>query len=543
MKFFFLFIIYILIGQSSFAQPVQKLILNSSDSTLINDFHPKFDSKQNFLFTPKTDSGYVMISNYDTTGPIYNQSFADMESYQLGNSEKKTLFISGILPYRYNSIGGENWSFFRYPKSQNGTHEAIAIQCNDKVSIFIDGRLIKQIDTLSNERIFTTSGKSIRQLENKKQIYNSTTWAGLSNNGNCIYSLEENMKHFLYLNHKLIDSSDVSFYRPIINNNGKFIYYKTEIFRDSSKVKFLKYVHNGDTIIGPIYSHMSDYGIMENGGYFYLDFYNQNSFILVNNQQHHDTIRGKIEKIIIPDEEHYLCVKSRQDDNLIYFNSQTVLIPNSKILIAASDTAGNSALIYAQNLDFFYWNNGKTVRIEPEKSDAKIIPVSTDTYGNFIILYETLDSSYLYRNDELLFSSSNKDLKLKELNKFMAYFPDKTIYSDGDQIIYLEVNGNAYLIEGTRVKHHIPKLKRPNGLSTRKTLIGEVITGEILEDHYYFIRKDNEYEYSLYVDGKFIWRLENIQRMFNSSSLINNEIVLYGIKEFSLYSFSTFLEE
>jgi|GEM_PF-3200043 len=519
------------------AQIQEKLLLKCNDSTILKQFLPNFDDQGNFLFRIETDSGDYVITANDTVGPMFGYATGGMSSHSHPDKEKGTYYISDNLPFYFGPTNGADWSYFRRPESKNQMHEAVAIQEFDHVNIYIDGQLIKQIDTLSNGQI-TVNGLFVNQLTNKKNNFDNDYWACLSNNGHTIYSLDENRIHNLYVDHKLVDTSLINFYKPMINDNGDFIYYKTYKVGDGDSAKYLKYVKTKDTLIGPIKERLWNYAMMNNGGYFYLDSEKWNTFLLINNHLYIDSVRGEIKRILIPDNNHFLCLKEKNKKYVVFSNDTIYNLDYDQVYLPSIDKKGDISLLVVEDYYLYLWKNGKKDKEPITKYGVRPKPISLDAHGNAIVMYEVNDSCFIYRNDELKFSAAKGEINYTDLKNMVSYFPSRDIYSTGQNLTYLIVKDSAYIIHNAEFSKAIPTIRKSSNLSSRDAQPGEIVTGGIVDDQYYFIWKETDRTFTMFVNGKIIGHLEGMDRVFGKSALLGNNLLFYGVKDFSLYQYT-----
>lgn len=537
MKIIFTVICFFGNNSELFSQIQEKLLLACNDSTILNKLLPKFDDKGNFLYRIETDSGDFVIMNNDTIGPMFGYAVGGMSNHSHRNKEKGDFYLSSKLPFCYGPTTGSNWSYFRRPESKNRMHEAVVIQEDDHISIFIDGKLIKQIDTLSRTQILL-NGEFSEQLKNKKRYLESDDWAYLSDNGNVIYSLEENRVHHLYVNHVLVDTSLMRFEKPMINDEGDYIFYKTLKIGSGDSVKYIRYVHTKDTLIGPIEKFLWNHSIMNNGGYFYLDIDKWNSHILINNTLYIDSVEGKVKSILLPNEKHFLCLKEIDKRHTIFFTDTVYSLDYEQVYLPTIDRAGNSSMFVIDDYHLYTWKNGKRGEFPITKFGVRPKPISLDAQGNTVVFYEVNDSSYIFRNDDLLFQAKNDEIRYSELKNCVSYFPSREIYSDGQNLIFLTVKDSSYIIQNAEISKSFLAVTPMLHLSSRDAELGEIVTGGVVEGHYYFIWKEDMQKFTILLDGKVIGSLEGVDRVFNRSAINGNSLVFYGIRNLSLYQYT-----
>lgn len=519
------------------AQVHEKILLKCSDSTLLKEYLPKFDDKGNFLFRIESETGDFVITNKDTIGPMYGFATGGMSSHYHPNKKKGQYYISDELPFCFGPTNGANWSYFRRPESKNLMHEFVVFQEKDAIKIYFDGLQIKQIDTLSTSNI-KVNNEYVNQLANKKYQFDNNYWAYISNNGNSIYSLEENRIHNLYVNHKKIDSSLISFYKPMINDHNDVIYYKTLKNGEGDSAKYFRYVYSKNTVIGPINKSLWINAILDNGGYFYLDSDNWNTLILINNKLYNNLEKGEIKQILIPDNKHFLCIKEQNKKQLIYTSDTVYQLEFDQIYLPTINTKGDVSMLVVDDYYMYRWTNGKLDTKPLTNYGVRPKPISLDAQGNAVLIYETNDSCYVYHNEILKFKESKNNVFYTDLKNIVCYFPNRDIYNNGQNHTYFAVKDSAYVISNSVFSPSFPSVKRNSHLSSRDVGLKEIVTANILENGFYFIYKSDEHEYAIVVNGKTIEKIKGIDRVFEKSSIKGNTIIFYGIKNFSLYQFT-----
>lgn len=485
----------------------------------------------------QTDSGMYAIGNYDTIGPLHDWGGGIFRDSRFDKVPEE-YFSTGNLPHWYGPSKGENWAHFRRPESKNELHEAVAIHEEDSILIYVDGKLIKKIDTLCRAYISKESGKPVNELFFKKSHYSSNSWATLSDNGNVIYALEENYKSTLYVNHKAIDLSDISFNHSMINNAGEYIYYRAAMVGEGDSAECHRYVHVKDTIIGPITERLTVEGIMNDGGYYYLDGETFNNFILINNEIHTDTIYCEVEKIIIPNDKDYFCLKKREDQWIVHANGITHELDYKEVFSPSMDENGNFAMFVIEDYYLYRWLNGVREKKPIMNYGVRPIPLYIHPNGDAIILYVKEDSCYLYRNDELLFSTLKGEIRASDLNSMLGRFKNNDIHKNQHDYIYLEVKDSAYILTDGVFSEAISHIAPITGYGMKEVFPSQLVHGRVQEKGFHFIKKEEDKRYSITINNDFHGSIENVSRVFANSFFDGKKLVFYGIKELSLYQFT-----
>ncbi len=537
MKSILIFLFLVCINPILVGQVREKLLLKCTDSTLLKEYLPQFDDKGNFLFRFESDTGDFVITANDTIGPMFGYATGGMTSHYHPDEEKGKYYISDDLPFCFGPTTGANWSYFRRPESKNLMHEFVVFQENEAINIYFDGKLIKQIDTLSTSSV-KVNNEYVNQLSNKKYNFDNNYWAFISNNGKSIYSLEENRIHNLYVNHQKVDSSLIGFYKPMINDHNDFIYYKTFKNGEGDSAKYFRYVYNKNTVIGPINKSLWENAILDNGGYFYLDSDDWNTLILINNKLYANLEKGKVKQILIPDNKHFLCIKE-QDEKLLVYTSDTVFqLDFEHIYLPTINKKGDISMLVVDQFYLYRWTNGKLDTKPLTNYGVRPKPISLDAQGNAVVMYETNDSCYVYRNDVLKFKEAKNNVFYTDLKNMVFHYPNRDIYNNGQNHTYFAIKDSAYVISNSVFSQSFPAVKRNSHLSSRDAGPKEIVTGDILEDDYYFICKNDKDEFSIIVNGIIKEKIKGVDRIFEKSTIQGNTLIFYGIKNFSLYQFT-----
>ncbi len=340
-------------------------------------------------------------------------------------------------------------------------------------------------------------------------------WCVVSNNGNVLYTIKKNRLNYLYLNYKLIDSTQDDYDWMHVDDDGDFCY-----TLGVHKVDPTKWLNQGEFIPYPPIKQkvFRQVAIDEQERYQYQDSIylyqnNPSGFGLhaVNRTQWKREIRAvitahgrrKYSLSYIP----AIGVSNPSSDTdnaaaLIYVNDTPVKLPYTHIFLPCIDSLGNYAL-FGQRGYFMYRNvNGKE-HVEPlSQHGVRAKPISIDAKGNTICSYETDDSVYVYENNRLFGKCAIAQYTLPQMSNIVP-LPSLRHYLKGKppELSFFCLDTACYVVYRNAISP--PLLKFETHLSGER-IAGHILYADYNTHGYCLLQKTGDHSYSLMVNNRNI---------------------------------------
>lgn len=514
----------------------ERLILTDKKySTLLKAGSMQFDVNGDYLFEIEKKDNYYFISKSGKSQAFKLDWGSSIARFKSKKNESQGFYKCSSTTL-FGPVIGEDIAYFRNPESANSKHVAIPCLLKDSIAIYIDGELKLKIDTFSNVQM-TINSKKASPYAAKKKHFESADWMSLSNNGNYIFTVENNLLYRLYVNGKQIDSSTGKFYQLKINDNGDYTYAKGRkpLPGENDKYNYMFFIHTKDTALG--YVRTVWYcDLKENGAYYYCGDDNGPEYIAINNTVHKNL--KSISNITLIDKENYLFTYKENGANKINVNGKTFNFPFEKIYYPSLDGNGNFSLYGLKDFFLYKFVNGKQDPDPISKYDVRATPIYISPTGVSLHYFKTDDSTYLYQDNKLLFPafSNSKSFSVRPYSDIM---PRDFVFGEannGNSLCYIVIDTAGYLVyNGVFSK---PMRPAPNR-SFEEKKIGEIVYGNFSDKGFFVIQKTAKNKFLININNTIYKEVDGIQKILEDSCYFDGkELVFFGIKGLSFYQYT-----
>lgn len=475
------------------AQQVEKKFLFTLPDIFSNEGSAvDFDTVGNYCCYKWRGEGQV-VTNTRTYGPFkITKGWPGMVIFY-NEENNNQYFKGGNSTVLYGPIDGS----IRWKSSTgiNGERDFSFILKNEAgFNHYINGKLV----------ITTNSGPCTQQ------------WCVFSNNGHVLYTVKNNRRNFMFLDGKLIDSTNTldDYDWLLVDDTGHFCYTLGQ-----QRERFMPYPADRQKTFSPVAmttdpkARESIYtGLASDSIYVYqikegrtiliklhrIEFYQEYLEIV--------TASGK-ETIFLgyrPEEGPAQSVSEYRDTILqIHLNNKIVKLPYKNIFRPCIDSFGHYALFGQRGYYLFKNVNGVEFPQPLTKHGVRAKPISIDVQGNVICYYETDDSVYVYENDRLFgkcviahfMCNDGEPLKIYRKTLDRITYRSYRLPAFGIDSVYYIVYQNAIS----------PAMLKPDNQHTHELpLKGDAIYSTVNEYGYCELRKTGEGSYSLTINNKRI---------------------------------------
>ncbi|NOQ71732.1 MAG: hypothetical protein GQ574_07020 [Crocinitomix sp.] len=515
-----------LLSFNGFGQTLtEKLILqDSSDSVYLKESSGRFDKDGNYCFQIKIDTLEYFITNKDTFG---------------GLKSIRGIGGGGGGAISYGSAGWKDRSTPYYYKNGLGTRVyGTAIGKVEDFQSNVSHESISFVSTTDDSVYYHLNGHLVSSaLKNPKTYYRTANdFAAFSENGNAIYWIFEDSTFQLFVNNQLIDSSKFRFIQMAINDNGDYIYAKGHKPKKKiGRYDYIFYIHANNITFDYVRT-VWDYELKPNGAYYYSGDDNGTDYIAINDKLYRDL--DYVSNITLLDKENFFFTFGENDKTKINVNGQVFSYNYDEILKPTMDKAGNFSCYTV--IDYYLYKivNGKKIEAPISKYGVRGVPVYISPTGSSIHYFKTDDSTYLYRDEKLLFKPiSNKTQFRIEPTKFLIsnyYKRGKT--KNGKSLFYMEYDDKAYFVyNGELSQQTIPKVTRSYA---RTATIGNIVISQHNDLGYFVVQQTGEQQFMITMNNQVYQELNGVDKILDYSYFFSeNGLVLYGIKNAAYYQY------
>lgn len=516
----------------------EKLMLTDSpDSSLLKAKLITFDQEGNYFIQQKNEERqYRFIQNQDTIGPLKLKVGAMIAKY-ISLDSSKQIFYRTPKNRLWGPLPGEDMGSYKYPLSKNGEHFALPVLLDDKIVIYFDGEVIHEIDTISGAKIYFEK-KKMGPLEAKKHQFESDDWMYISNSGNYIYSLENELNYTLYLNGTPIDSSLNDFSQLKVNDQGDYLYAKGRKPREDEPYtdNYMFFLHTQDSVFGPVRTAWNS-ELKKDGAYYYTADDDGPDYILINNQLFRDVY--EVENIRLLDKDNFLFTYKRNDSLFINVNGKSYFLDYEKIYYPNIDEEGNFALYGLRDYYLYKFVNGEEIKEAITNYGVRPTPLYIDPLGESLHIFKTDDSVYLYREDTLLFPAlvSGESFSFLEAREFIFLHKGKMKPHETHSLFGLNIRGNAYMVFKGALSQPLLPLQKLSWMEDKP--IGEIIAGGINEQGFFAIQKLGDDNWLLNVNNTHYHEFQGADRILYYNCFFDgHKLIFYGLKGLSFYQFT-----
>lgn len=515
----------------------ERVILSDTrDSILLNAESVNFDLNGDYSFEVKDKDGFAIITKLGKTQSLVREHGGTVSQFA-SKVDRTQKFYRCSSTKLFGPLIGTQIEGVKYPVSQNSKHVAIPCRIRDSIAIYIDGELKMKIDTSSRRAVWIGTRKA-SPYEAKKSRFNSDDWLDFSNNGNCIYSVENDSLNRLFVNGKQIDSSESEFYQLRINDNGDYIYSKGRrpLLGENNKYAFMFFLHTKDTVLGHVRT-VWEVDLKNNGAYYYSGDDNGTYYIAINN-----TLQKRLKSvsnITLIDKTNYLFTYTENDVNKINVNGKVFEHSYEDVCCFSLDRHGNYAFYGKKDYYIYKYVNGRQNPNPISKYEVRATPLFVSPTGASLHYFKTDDSTYLYQDDTLLFNaiSNATNFNIQPFSELIPYVSYRRNVNNVNSILYLEIDTVGYIVFNGAFSSPMKGVTKPSW--TREKQVGEIVAGRI-EDHGFFaIQKTGDSDYVININNVVFKAIDGVQKILVDSCYFENgTLVFYAIKGLSFIQYT-----
>ncbi len=537
MRITFILFIGLIANSELIGQSVQEklMLTDTKDSVLLKSESPNFDSTGRYLFETVNDSGEYFIDNNGKTGPLKQNWGSSISKYTLLKDEDVFYYHSAALRI-FGPFKGDDLAHFRNPISKNKQHVATPCFFKDRIAIYIDGKLITKVDTLTKKEWYSNL-KQENPFESKEIYFQSDDWCQLSNNGNCLFSVENGLRYNLFFNGSIINTSENEIYPVRVNDNGNYIYSvgRKPMKNENYTYDYMFFIHTKDSVFAPVRTVWDSY-LNEDGSYYCKGDDSGPEYILIDNAMYKGI--KEINCIRLPDKTHYMFSYAKDDGHYMNVNGKSEEYNFQDIFYPTLDTNGNYAFYGLRNYYLYKFINGKEISEPITKYGVRPVPLYISPTGESLHIFKTEDSTYLYRDDKMLYKLSNdKNLSIIEPMDFLTgeYEKDKPL--EGNNFFYMEIDSVGYVVFNGQFSR--PMLPAKTHGSDDEKPIGQIISAERVGHGFYFIQKTGARKYLININNSVYREVDDLDRIYSGNTFFDGgKLIFYGVKGLSFYQFS-----
>ena len=497
----------------------ERLILtDTQDSIFLKSSRIAFDRLGNYCFEIKKDGQEYFITNNDTIGGF---KFIGSTFGRGGNINYTYSYDPKDKPYYYKNSYGTNV----YGTAMGKIESTQTSDTRENLAI---------VTILNNAVYYYINGKLITKDRKKNQAYYGiiNDWVAFSENGNVIYFVKQGSVYNLYVNGKLIDSSKFEYTQLAINNNGAYIFAKGKRPKKPiEKYNYMFFIHSTDTILGYVRT-VWNYKLKENGAYYYSGDDNGTDYIAINGKLHKD-IDKNISNIILVDKDIYSYCFREKGENKINVNGTIYSYDFEQIFFPTLDKLGNFAFYGLKDYYLYKFINGEKVKDPLSKYDVRATPLYISPKGESVHFFNTDDSTYLYRNDSLVFQPISKNTNFKII-PHKEVLPTNFLNEgteNGNSLFYLEYEQQGYFVFNGVFSIPLMPLKY-------NEQIGSIVAGIFNDYGFFFIQKIDDKKYLININNKTYKELDSVDYFIDDNYFFDDKsLILYGVKDYSFCQF------
>lgn len=502
----------------------KRLILtDTKDSSFFYSSEIAFDRLGNYCFLSKNGELEYFVKNDDTIGGF--KFIGSISGNGGGISHTNSGSDSQEKPFYYKNASGTKVYGTAIGKIEDyqtsNTKENIAI-----------------VTTLKNTAYYYINGKQVSQnVKDPKKDYGlEKDWVAFSENGNVIYYLKKGDFYCLFVNDKLIDSSEFSYTQLAINNRGIYIYAKgKEPKKPIGKYNYMFFVHSIDTVLGYVRT-VWDYELKENGAYYYSGDDNGPYYIAINDKLYKNI--NSISNLKLVDKNTYLYSFEEDNKNKINVNGKIYTHDFDKIFNPTLDKQGNFALYGMKGYYLYKFINGKKEEKPISKYGVRPTPLYISTKGEAIHYFKTDDSIYLYQDEKLIFDPlpKNSGFLIEPYTDFLPYSFVRGKTENENSLFYLQYNQQGYFVFNGKFSRPMLPVKQRGYAKDQEQ--GAIVEGEFNSNGFFTIQKTDKRKYLITVNNEIYQELEEIDYIIRDNYFFDEkELIFYGVKDMSIYQF------
>ncbi len=500
--------------------------------TQLDHLNDSLATSQLIRFSFDTAGYYTVIyksgSLYFTQSPKGRSEYTDYEEIRTKNDIIDVLADSTgkyFFPRNWVSHYGPSNGEVTMTPNKTSSRFATSIVDEGTINLFVCDSLVGEVTGLKSDYNF--------KYDN---------WCAISDTGVVIYYTYSKRKYRLFINHKVIDSSERAFKNMAVNDKSQYSYIKFE--------KKAVYLKTSDTTLGPFdttaYDRIIYYcGIQNDGNYYYempgkirnawvinnKILFGQLDYLKFTGNGHYmyfykeDTSVNSFQRFDMKNFDRALMGQKLPGNNEIKLINQSyrlnvdgklLQLPYNKIEAPIIDSMGNYAYCGIRDFMMYRVVNGtefsKPLSLYGVRPKTLYMGIKGDTYH----IFTTDDSSYLYHNDRLLYSSSQANECIASLKRKLQRNP-KGLRLQTGQIEYqgdmfknydcikfsswftIESGGEYNIDPITGIEIHRKQMKAAN----------QILKSGETNGHSYYIITGKDGCYNVFVDLRKVAVLKN----------------------------------
>jgi len=523
---YLIFFFFLISGKTTcLGQPLQEILLQKEeDSTFMQVYEVKFDDNGHFLYDKRINDTSYLFQNGKVKIAANPYSYGKMTECH-DYSELHQHYYIDDFHFIYGPTTGDDLGSVLSPKSGKGMHELVSLLENNRVNLYYDGKFYKKLnDTITESNKIST-----------EHAFIFGKWAALSSNGNILLKIKSDGTDSLFLNGKLVDTCNNYIGELNVNNTGNYTFLKVYKYERDGKEIYPNVLHTKDTslFLGACFPGASY--LFNHNGYYCLDYLRNSKLQVINNNLYH--VRGRIHYLEVPDKINHLMLVQKEDQHYaLVSNGKTVDLDYDEIFCPTIDQNGNSALVGKRNYFLYKWINGKESSEPVTRFGIRPEILHVSTSGEVVAAYSNGDSTFIYRNDQLLFSGKAKEISLSNHYAMLrSQSRENQIEHGGKSWIYIQVRDSSYILWNGKLS---PPLKAFSNFSpySDNQKDNQIAACELNENGYFVVIRRPNNECELVVNNRPPVKFK-ANRIFRNAYLNEEYLTFYGVKDFSLFQF------
>lgn len=505
-----------LLAQNPVVKPV---FTDSNDSAIFStQSSHSFDKYGHYSFEyEKNKNEIYLVTNEGTKGPFFSSqsSYSNSGSvnfYFKNKDEQKDFYYrNNAGTILYGPVSGHvEW------QSAGSSNDMVGLSVSVKDSLFF---------YIDNRRVGMAS----------KKTSNYQNWCTFSGDGHALYYVPKDSMYFLYFDDRLIDSSSESFYELHVVDGGYYTYATGQRPKTPDKYSYMFFIHTPDTVLGPVRTVWNHY-LNNDSSYYYSGDDDGPEYIAVNNKLYKNI--NDVHDLLIRDQKHYLFTFTKQGKHKINVSGRIYTNDDDNdISLANMDTAGNFSFFKQKGYYLYKYVNGKQVARPVSRYGVRGVPLYISPKGSSVHYFQTDDSTYIYRDEQLLLrpvANRQKFLVIPWRDMIRSHTPI-TQPGSRNQLVYFRVGSTGYfLFNGTLSRPMLNVKRQTNGQSDT----GMIIAGSMDEKGFYVIQKTGDKSFTVNINNTSYTTIEGIDKMNDDDCFFDGqELIFYARKGLSYYQY------
>ncbi|MBX2905382.1 MAG: hypothetical protein KF744_05050 [Taibaiella sp.] len=523
-----LLLLFLFVGNGfAFGQDLteQFIVSETPDSLIFDDDYYGFNADGTFWYLFFMENkGYIRASSGDTIGPIKN-------------IEKK----DDLVRFSY----GENWegdgtgsiSIYDNWYCSSPQFRKVTGPYYGKVALSIYGPTRDILALTVQDSAATTcflNGLKIATYSPADFVDDyrfALTWCSCSNDGSVLYCYKQKGKWFARLNDSIIYTSRHKIDYVKVVDSGMYTFKEVLL---NKKRYYRAMWHLNDTQI-EIKSRESFLYLNDEGGYrIQMTPDNTGSSINIINGMYNGPISDS-SKVMVKNRHNFLFTMPGEGVMKLNVNGTVYSLDADEIFATPSfDNRGNFATHGRQGYYVYKYINGIRANEPLSKYGVRAEPVCIQADGTSIHYFRNDDSLYLFRDDELIWTSTLawQYLRTECYIQEERFDPHWTAHHS-DLFVASLVEREFVVIKGNFVPREFLTYY-PDSLYFQNTLHGSygMANGSV-----YLITRCGRNRFLLNIDNKFFKEVDGVDEVLKQNYFSRGKLVFYAIKGRSVYRY------